>query len=89
MANRFRVVVSPQAESMASGIYNIGACGISHEDFHGGNMLVREDLLLPVCFVEFSTAEALEKELDPIYMLVYVCLSLPIFQATRGTHTRG
>lgn len=41
-------------------------------DFHDGNMLVRDDLLPPVCFVDFRMAEALGKELDPKYMFVYV-----------------
>lgn len=57
---------------MASGICNIGACGILHGDFHDGNMLVRDDLLPPVCFVDFGMAEALGKELDLKYMFVYV-----------------
>lgn len=57
---------------MASGICNIGACGILHGDFHDGNMLVRDDLLPPVCFVDFGMAEALGKDLDPKYMFVYV-----------------
>lgn len=59
---------------MASGICNIGACGISHGDFHGGNMLVRDDLLPPVCFIDFGMAEVLEKALDPYHMVMYVCL---------------
>lgn len=37
-------------------------------------MLVRDDLLPPVCFIDFGMAEVLEKALDPYHMVMYVCL---------------
>lgn len=60
MANCLSEPLSPQADSAVSGIFNIGACGIYSLDFYGGNVLISDDFLPPVCFVDFSTVQVLE-----------------------------